>query len=126
MLTKQYGLVDPAEAERKKQKSQWSGRYNERTADSTHIDAPLEEGEEGDNYVPAREEDLERRRNEGLWTNDEEEYYNQGKLLVSLRPWLTVKTRLRIKRGGITLPTLRVLLQKMTATILTVTDGSAQ
>jgi hypothetical protein len=64
--------------ERKKAKSQWAGRYNERTSGSTHIDAALEEGEEGPNYVPVPEEDLERRRNEGLWTNDEEEFYNQG------------------------------------------------
>lgn len=43
----------------------------------------LEEGEEGDNYVPtsqAERERLERSRHEGLWGDHDEEYYNDGEL----------------------------------------------
>jgi hypothetical protein len=40
----------------------------------------LEEGEEGANYDPVNEDPaaVARRRNEGLWTGEDEDYYNQG------------------------------------------------
>ena len=41
----------------------------------------LEDGEDGDNYVPVNDADVvaeHRRRNEGLWTGDDEEFYNEG------------------------------------------------
>lgn len=41
----------------------------------------MAEGEEGGNYVPSRtidEEEVARRRREGLWSNEDEEYYNEG------------------------------------------------
>ncbi|KAK8853209.1 hypothetical protein IAR55_003911 [Kwoniella newhampshirensis] len=74
-----YGLVDDTDRQRRLKKSQWSKRYDERNNHSTLADQPLEEGEEGPNYDPSIAEDpaeVERRRNEGLWTNQDEEYYN--------------------------------------------------
>jgi hypothetical protein len=59
-------------------KSQWSKRYDERNHESAHVGQALEEGEEGDNYVPEVAVDRERLRNEGLWTGNDEEYYNEG------------------------------------------------
>ncbi|KAH8117598.1 hypothetical protein DFH11DRAFT_1724581 [Phellopilus nigrolimitatus] len=40
-----YGLVDTSEIERKKKKSQWASRYNDRLPHSTLDDQPFEEGE---------------------------------------------------------------------------------
>jgi hypothetical protein len=77
----QYGLVDNTESERRKAKSQWAGRYNERNPNSTLEGAELAEGEEGDNYIPPRTmdpEEIERRKKAGLWTRDEEEFYGEG------------------------------------------------
>ncbi|WRT70235.1 uncharacterized protein IL334_007230 [Kwoniella shivajii] len=73
-----YGLVDNTDRERRLKKSQWSKRFDERNAHSTLRDQELEEGEEGGNYDPTttNPEEVERRRNEGLWTGDDEEYYN--------------------------------------------------
>lgn len=48
----------------------------------------LEEGEEGDNYAPvsnAERERLERARHEGLWGDNDEEYYNDGEYLSDHR-----------------------------------------
>lgn len=48
--------------------------------------ADLEEGEEGGNYVPVDPREEERRarmRSEGLWTGDDEEFYNEGELSCS-------------------------------------------
>lgn len=76
----QLGLIDESEFERKKKKSQWAGRYNERNTESTMVGAPLAEGEEGDNYEPAPvlDEEEERRRVKGdLWRRGEEEYYGE-------------------------------------------------
>jgi hypothetical protein len=78
----QLGLIDESEFERKKKKSQWAGRYNERVNESTLVGADLAEGEEGDNYDPAPvmdPEEVARRKKAGLWTRREEEYYNEGK-----------------------------------------------
>ncbi|WVF73097.1 hypothetical protein IAT40_007916 [Kwoniella sp. CBS 6097] len=73
-----YGLVDNSNRERRARKNQWAKRYDERNPHSTHLDAQLEEGEEGINYDPTTIDpaEVERRRNEGLWTREDEEYYN--------------------------------------------------
>ncbi|OWZ76592.1 hypothetical protein C366_05032 [Cryptococcus neoformans Tu401-1] len=73
-----YGLVDNSDRERRARKNQWSKRFDERNNHSTLAEQELEEGEEGPNYDPtvANPEEVERRRNEGLWTADDEEYYN--------------------------------------------------
>ncbi|WVR07690.1 hypothetical protein IAU60_004732 [Kwoniella sp. DSM 27419] len=73
-----YGLVDNTDRERRLRKNQWSKRFDERNAHSTLADAPLEDGEEGNNYDPTTIDpaEVERRRNEGLWTGEDEEYYN--------------------------------------------------
>ncbi|WWC72008.1 uncharacterized protein I206_105967 [Kwoniella pini CBS 10737] len=76
-----YGLVDNTDRERRLKKSQWSKRFDERNAHSTLRDQELEEGEEGINYDPTttNPEEIERRRNEGLWTGEDEEYYNEDR-----------------------------------------------
>lgn len=74
------GLVDNSERDRKARKNQWAKRFDERNAQSTLVGQSLEEGEEGEDYNPVSEdpEAVERRRNEGLWNNDDEEYYDEG------------------------------------------------
>jgi len=74
------GLVSNEDNERRARKNQWSKRFDERNSASAHVGQALEEGEEGDNYVPidpAEREAEERRRTEGLWTRGDEEYYNE-------------------------------------------------
>ena len=49
----------------------------------------LEEGEEGENYMPVSDEQLERdrrRAHENLWADDDAEYYNSGKHGVCTLP----------------------------------------
>lgn len=89
---RKLGLVDEAEFERKKKKSQWSGRYQERNAESAMVGAELAEGEEGSNYdpEPVLTEEQERRRRVdregGLWRREEdEEFYGDGECLTE--PW---------------------------------------
>ncbi|GHJ85948.1 hypothetical protein NliqN6_2350 [Naganishia liquefaciens] len=89
---RKLGLVDEAEFERKKKKSQWSGRYQERNAESTMVGAELAEGEEGSNYDPAPvlTEEQERRarvdREGRLWRREEdEEFYGDGEFSMSER-----------------------------------------
>lgn len=80
----QAGVVDTDNLERRKRKNAWAGRYDERNLESAHIGQALEEGEEGDNYIPTSEaerERLERRRHEGLWGDHDEEFYNDGAYL---------------------------------------------
>ena len=76
------GLINTDDAERRKKKNQWAKRFDERNNQSAHIGQALEEGEEGDNYVPVSEQEEERRRrmeHEGLWNDDEDTgYYNEG------------------------------------------------
>lgn len=68
--------------DRRKRKNQWSKRFDERNNESAHIGQALEEGEEGDNYMPINEQEAERERRrarEGLWNDTEDtEYYNEG------------------------------------------------
>lgn len=84
---KKLGVVDNTEELRRAKKSQWAKRYDERNPNSTHDNADLAEGEEGANYVPDRTidpEEVERRRREGLWGREEEEYYNAGEWGLAL------------------------------------------
>lgn len=97
------GLVDPAEENRRIAKSQWKKRYDERNNISTHVGAELEEGEEGGNYAPIDPREEERRarlRNEGLWTGDDETYYNEGEYNGSLVKFRFRRGTLDIARGG--------------------------
>lgn len=77
-----YGLVNSDDLDRRAAKSQWTKRYDERLPESSHMGQDLADGEVGDNYVPYGEEDEERarrNRNEGLWTRDDEEFYQEGR-----------------------------------------------
>lgn len=80
--TLQAGLIDRSDLDRRTKKSEWSKRYNERNHESAHVGQALEDGEEGDNYVPQSEREIEaanRRREEGLWDDRADaEYYNEG------------------------------------------------
>ncbi|RSH91877.1 hypothetical protein EHS25_009247 [Saitozyma podzolica] len=82
------GLVDNSERDRKARKNQWAKRFDERNAQSTLVGQSLEEGEEGEDYNPVTEdpEAVERRRNEGLWNNDDEEYYDEDRA-VNQKHW---------------------------------------
>lgn len=75
------GLIDRSDLDRRTKKSEWSKRYNERNHESAHVGQALEDGEEGDNYVPQSEREIEaanRRREEGLWDDRADaEYYNE-------------------------------------------------
>lgn len=64
--------------------------------------AELEEGEEGGNYAPIDPREEERRarlRNEGLWTGDDETYYNEGEYIDPLVRFRSRRGRLDIARG---------------------------
>jgi hypothetical protein len=90
---KKAGLVDDSEDKRRAAKSQWAKRYDERLPNSTLDEADLAEGEEGGNYVPSRtidEEEVARRRREGLWSNEDEEYYNEGERPGRLKQGISV------------------------------------
>jgi hypothetical protein len=80
---KKAGLVDDSNIQRRKAKNAWSKQFDERNNVSAHVGADLEEGEVGGNYVPVDPREEERRarlRSEGLWTDQDEEYYNDGEL----------------------------------------------
>jgi len=72
-----YGLVDTTEINRKKKRSQWATRYNERLPESTLEGQELEEGQLPDN--PSRQQEREQQRNGDvggdLWSQDDEAYY---------------------------------------------------
>ncbi|KAK1921995.1 hypothetical protein DB88DRAFT_496814 [Papiliotrema laurentii] len=75
------GLVNSDDRDRRARKNQWAKRFDERNAYSAHVGQSLEEGEEGENYVPVSEAERERemrREREGLWReNEDTEYYNE-------------------------------------------------
>lgn len=112
------GLVDNSDNERHARKNLWAKRFDERNLQSTHIGANLAEGEEGENYDPVYNdpEEMERRRNEGLWTGAEEEYYNPGtcSALVYACTYmrLMLQTLRRTSGTGITPPTSRELSRR--------------
>lgn len=77
--------MDNSDRERRLKKNEWSKRFDERNNQSTHVGQALEDGEEGNDYIPVNEEQervrAERGRNEGLWTGQDEEFYNEGEFL---------------------------------------------
>ena len=83
------GLVNSDDRDRRARKNQWAKRFDERNAYSAHVGQSLEEGEEGENYVPVSEAERERemrREREGLWReNEDTEYYNEGRLRFFLQ-----------------------------------------
>jgi len=72
-----YGLVDTTEIQRKKKKSQWATRFNERLPESALEGQDYEEGQTADD--PARRQEEQERRNGevtgDLWTQEDETYY---------------------------------------------------
>jgi len=79
-----YGLVDTSEIERKKKKSQWAYRYNDRLPNSALEGQDYEEGE-----VPgrSREGTIDSQQSigkpnganqDGLWREEDEQYYGQN------------------------------------------------
>ncbi|KAF9532983.1 hypothetical protein CPB83DRAFT_743518, partial [Crepidotus variabilis] len=74
-----YGLVDTAELERKKRKSQWANRYNDRLPHSALEGQALEEGQEGGSSIDLSAEGRPHRQGNGeLWRPEDENYYNEG------------------------------------------------
>jgi hypothetical protein len=96
-LIPQAGMIDTENIERRKRKNAWAKRYDERNLESAHIGQALEDGEEGDNYVPESEAErirLERRQREGLWGDDDAQYYNEGMSMFMTKRVTTCRTRL--------------------------------
>ena len=76
-------MVDTAGIERKKRKSQWATRYNDRLPQSTLEGQPYEEGQEHGSSVdiPLEGSNVKARRqpNGELWHPEDEQFYNPDK-----------------------------------------------
>ena len=70
-----YGLIDTTEIDRKKKKSEWANRYNERLPHSTLDDQEYEEGQIPDRVPEPSEQDAGRAPNQ-FWREDEERFYD--------------------------------------------------
>lgn len=67
--------------ERQKKRSQWAGRYNDRTSTTAYDDQPLEEGQEGGSSVDVSTEDnapQQQANGDTLWNPDDERFYGQN------------------------------------------------
>jgi len=74
-----YGLVDTSEIERKKKKSQWATRYNDRLPNSTLEGQEYEEGQVAGRSAENLDENGPSSRPAGtLWAEQEESYYGSG------------------------------------------------
>jgi len=75
-----YGLVDTSEIERKKKRSQWASRYDERLPHSALEGQEYEEGQVAGDTPNAESGDPLARRNgdPALWREEDESYYNGG------------------------------------------------
>ncbi|KAL7413824.1 hypothetical protein BDY24DRAFT_388284 [Mrakia frigida] len=87
-----YGLVDPTEGNRKKAKSAWAGRYDERNPNSTLEAQEYEEGQTADDISNALANPTDtsgagkpgaagaggRGRDQSLWNDNEIEFYENG------------------------------------------------
>ena len=82
------GLIDTSDRDRRAKKNQWAKRFDERNNESAHVGQALEAGEVGDDYVPVSDAERERearRAREGLWDDQDAEYYNNGGSTHGLR-----------------------------------------
>jgi len=75
-----YGLVDMTALERRRKRTQWANRYNERAPRSTWEGAEYAEGQEpGDSSIDLSNEntanDAHPRTNDDLWRPEDEQYY---------------------------------------------------
>jgi hypothetical protein len=77
-----YGLVDTDTIKRKERRSQWASRYEERLAQSTLENQPVEDGQNPEASSFASSTDSiapPRRRADGeLWNAEEEQYYGHS------------------------------------------------
>ncbi|KIJ44381.1 hypothetical protein M422DRAFT_168627, partial [Sphaerobolus stellatus SS14] len=73
-----YGLIDTSEIERKKKRSQWSNRYNDRLPESTLDGRSVEEGQVATRSSETLSDGVgPQSRPAGLWNSDEESYYGR-------------------------------------------------
>jgi len=87
-----YGLVDTTEINRKKKKSQWATRFNERLPESTLEGQELEEGQVADDPSRPRERGQQQPNGDAggdLWTQDDEAFYRSSRDNVSVRSGAT-------------------------------------
>ncbi|KZV93380.1 hypothetical protein EXIGLDRAFT_691797 [Exidia glandulosa HHB12029] len=74
-----YGLIDDSEIRRKKRKSQWANRYDERLPHSALEGQPYEAdqnpGSRPDSIIEGQERPQRRNTNGDLWNPEEEQYY---------------------------------------------------
>lgn len=71
-----YGLVDTATIKRHEQRSQWAGRYNERSAHSALDEQPLEEGQVAPSRSTTHDPSTKPTNGSALWKPDDESFYN--------------------------------------------------
>jgi len=76
-----YGLVDTTALERRKKRTQWANRYNDRLPQSTLHNQPYAEGQEGGSSIDLSTEGnarANRANGDGLWRAEDEQYYGQN------------------------------------------------
>jgi hypothetical protein len=75
-----HGLIDTSDIKRKERRSQWASRYEERNAQSTLQNQPVEDGQVADAASLNSSTDLtaQPRRDGELWNAEEEQYYGQS------------------------------------------------
>jgi hypothetical protein len=71
-----YGLIDTTGLERRKKRSEWAKRYNERLPHSTYEGQELEEGQMPDRQ--GQNEEQPRRREPELWREEDEQFYSRN------------------------------------------------
>ncbi|KAG9084431.1 hypothetical protein FRC06_004087 [Ceratobasidium sp. 370] len=78
-----YGLVDDTEIQRRKRRSQWANRYDERLPQSALEGQEYEEGQNAGETPRDEQNDPFARRNgePALWNETDESYYNGGNRL---------------------------------------------
>ena len=75
-----YGLVDTTVIERKKKRSEWAKRYNERNPQSALDAQEYEEGQRPDRVQSHRDgDDDSAPRDQTLWTEADEQYYRNSR-----------------------------------------------
>jgi len=81
-----YGLIDTSEIERKRKRSEWAHRYNDRLPNSNWEGRAVEEGQIPDRSAESLDENGQptRPRPEALWNEGDESFYNRDGSSVSV------------------------------------------
>ncbi|KAI6022668.1 hypothetical protein EDC04DRAFT_2727725 [Pisolithus marmoratus] len=74
-----FGLVDTSTFERRKKRSEWAHRYNDRNPESTLDGQPLEEGQVGPSRSSTENSREPSANAKGLWRPEDESFYSEGR-----------------------------------------------